>query len=98
MQAKAYPYLRFSTPEQAEGDSTRRQEAALHRWAEINGAVLDDSLKLRDEGVSAFTGRNITHGGLGRFLDAARRGRLKPQPHFLVENLDRFSRLVAPEA
>ena len=51
---KAYSYSRFSTPEQAQGDSATRQALAAHRWAEQHGVELDTDLRFRDEGVSAF--------------------------------------------
>src|SRR5262245_48096950 len=53
----AYSYSRFSSAEQAKGDSLRRQEEARDAWLAKAGAKLDTSLTLRDEGVSAFSGK-----------------------------------------
>ncbi len=90
--AKAYSYLRFSTPEQERGDSFRRQTDAAQRYAEQNGLDLDDSLTLEDTGVSAFRGRNIQEGRLGAFIDAVNTGYVRPGSYLLVESLDRLSR------
>jgi hypothetical protein len=42
--AVAFSYVRFSTPEQAKGDSLRRQGEAAARWCQRNGVRLDTSL------------------------------------------------------
>ena len=90
--AKAYSYLRFSTPEQERGDSFRRQTEAAQRYAEQNGLDLDDSLTLEDTGVSAFRGRNVQEGRLGAFINAVDTGHVRPGSYLLVESLDRLSR------
>ena len=59
---KAYSYLRFSTPEQAEGDSYRRQMAAALDWCKRKGVELDDKLRFHDLGKSGYTGANFTEG------------------------------------
>jgi DNA invertase Pin-like site-specific DNA recombinase len=52
----AYSYIRFSTPEQARGDSLRRQTGGVaEAWCQRNGAALDTGTTLHDLGVSAFT-------------------------------------------
>lgn len=90
---KAYSYLRFSTPEQMQGDSSRRQRALAERYATEHGLELDTELRFDDEGVSAFRGRNLgPDGQLGLFVVALKEG-LVPQGSFLlVESLDRISR------
>lgn len=96
---KVYSYTRFSTPEQAAGDSYRRQTEAARKWAEARGLVLDDRLSFADEGVSAYRGSNIDGGtGLGAFLEACRKGLVEPDSYLLVESLDRLSRLPARRA
>lgn len=88
-----YSYTRFSTPEQAAGDSYRRQSEAAAKWAKERGLVLDEKLALSDEGVSAFRGANTAEdAGLGRFLYACREGLIDPGSYLIVENLDRISR------
>jgi DNA invertase Pin-like site-specific DNA recombinase len=44
----AYSYIRFSTPEQALGDSERRQMEAARDYATANGLQLDESLTFDD--------------------------------------------------
>ena len=90
--AKAYSYLRFSTPEQMQGDSFRRQTEAARDYAERNDLDLDDSLTFRDLGVSAYRGANVIEGALGQFIEAVDSGRVRPGSFLLVENLDRLSR------
>lgn len=95
---KAYSYLRFSTPEQEQGDSFRRQLKLAEEYAERKGLELDQTLKLHDRGVSAFRGRNAEVGKLGKFLEAVASGEVKEGSYLLVENLDRISRQSARKA
>src|SRR5262249_25263193 len=93
--AIAYSYLRFSSPEQAKGDSIRRQEALRDAWLAKTGAVLDTNLSLRDEGVSAYTGahrKNPDRHALAAFLEPAPRARIPRRAYLLVESLARLSR------
>jgi DNA invertase Pin-like site-specific DNA recombinase len=89
---KAYSYIRFSTPEQAAGDSLRRQTEAARGYAKLHGLDLDETLTFKDLGVSAFQGRNAAVGALGLFVDAVREGRVERGSYLLVESLDRISR------
>jgi DNA invertase Pin-like site-specific DNA recombinase len=89
---KAYSYVRFSTPQQALGDSLRRQSEKAERYAIEHGLTLDTDLKMTDAGVSAFRGKNATTGALGGFLSAVERGYVPPGSYLLVENIDRLSR------
>lgn len=95
---KVYSYSRWSTPEQAKGDSFRRQNDAALKWAERRGCVLDDKLRITDEGVSAFRGSNALDGGLSRFLEACRAGLIEDGSFLLVESLDRISRMAPRRA
>ena len=90
--AKAYSYLRFSTPDQMQGDSFRRQTEAARKYAEHHGLDFDDDLTFRDLGVSAFRGANVVEGALGQFIEAVNAGRVQTGSYLLVENLDRLSR------
>lgn len=91
---KVYSYTRFSTPEQAAGDSYRRQTEAAQRWAAARGLVLDDRLSFSDEGISAYRGGNVeTDKGLGAFLYACQQDLVEPGSFLLVESLDRISRM-----
>ena len=89
---KAYSYLRFSSPEQAKGDSIRRQLEASEEYAKQNGLILDDRLKLTDRGLSAFKGAHRTKGTLGEFLKLIEAGKIERGSTLIVEHLDRLSR------
>ncbi len=93
--AIAYSYVRFSSPDQAKGDSLRRQTEATEAWCQRNNVCLDRSTTLHDLGRSAFTGKhreNPDRNALAAFLKLVERGRV-PRGSFLVlENLDRLSR------
>lgn len=89
---KAYSYLRFSTPEQAKGDSRRRQSKLAVEYAALHGLVLADDSEYQDLGVSAFRGKNLQTGALGEFLEAVRAGAIPAGSFLLVESLDRISR------
>ena len=87
---QAYSYVRFSSPEQAKGDSLRRQLEKARAYAEKNGLTLIEDF--RDLGKSAFRGANRTTGALGAFLAAVQEGRVPRGSVLIVENLDRLSR------
>ena len=76
--AKAYSYIRFSTPEQSKGDSLRRQEEDAIEYAAEHGLELDTTLNLRDQGLSAFTGENVTAAALETLGIAENRAALSP--------------------
>jgi DNA invertase Pin-like site-specific DNA recombinase len=89
----AISYLRFSTPEQAKGDSTRRQTEGTKRWCEKNGIPLDHSLSCRDAGRSAYHGKHRSDkAALGQFLELVRQGKVPKGSYLVIENLDRLSR------
>ena len=91
----AYSYLRFSSPQQAAGDSVRRQTAAAAAWCERNKVVMDTTLNMKDAGVSAYKGahtKNADTHALAGFLEAVRQGRVPRGAYLIVESLDRLSR------
>jgi DNA invertase Pin-like site-specific DNA recombinase len=97
--AVAYSYLRFSSPQQAAGDSIRRQVQAAAGWCEEHKVPLDATLSMRDAGVSAFRGGHRDDKfALGQFLAAIKSGRVVAGSYLLVENLDRLTREDAGEA
>ncbi len=53
---------------------------------------MDESLSLKDLGVSAFKGVNAEKGALGKFLDACAAGKIPRGSALIVESLDRLSR------
>lgn len=92
MQPRVYSYLRFSDARQAAGASSDRQRAYAAEWARQHGLQLDESLSMRDEGLSAFHERHIKVGALGVFLRAVEDGQVPAGSVLVVEGLDRLSR------
>ena len=95
---KAYSYVRFSSPEQAKGDSLRRQLEQTVAYCSENNLTLDTSMSLRDLGLSAFKGDNVSRGNLGRFLELVESGRIEKGSVLIIENLDRLSRAQIGDA
>lgn len=89
---RVYSYLRFSDPKQAAGSSADRQTEYARRWAAERDLVLDESLSMRDEGLSAYHQKHVTSGALGVFLIAIDEGKIAPGSVLVVEGLDRLSR------
>jgi hypothetical protein len=54
-----FSYVRFSTQEQAKGHSLKRQLDYANKVAKERGLLLDESLTMRDLGLSAYHGNNI---------------------------------------
>ncbi|QNK67818.1 recombinase family protein [Variovorax sp. PAMC26660] len=92
MSGLVYSYSRFSDPRQAKGSSLERQAAYAARWAAEHGLKLDESLTLRDEGLSAYHQNHVKSGALGVFLAAIESGKVPPGSVLVVEGLDRLSR------
>lgn len=90
--SKVYSYLRFSAAKQAMGASTERQTDYAKRWAADHGLTLDESLTMRDEGLSAYHQKHIKNGALGVFMAAIDEGRIPQGSVLIVEGLDRLSR------
>ncbi|MFD1691590.1 hypothetical protein ACFSHR_08625 [Azotobacter chroococcum] len=76
--AKVYSYLRFSDPRQATGSSADRQLQYAQTWAAARGLELDETLSLRDEGLSAYHQKHVKQGALGVFLLAVDEGGFRP--------------------
>ncbi len=98
MVGKVYSYMRFSTPEQSKGHSLQRQTEYATQYALDNGLVLDESLTMRDEGLSAYHQKHISKGALGVFCKAIDDGLVDPGSVLIVENLDRLHRGKVREA
>jgi DNA invertase Pin-like site-specific DNA recombinase len=81
----AYSYIRFSTPEQALGDSERRQLNEAEAYCKQHELKLVNAFA--DRGVSAFHGKHRESGALGRLLK-----HVKPGDTILIEDTDRWSR------
>lgn len=91
-QRRAISYVRFSSRNQASGDSLTRQLDATRRYCESVGLFLDESVTLRDLGVSAWRGKNAKRGALAQLLDLADAGKLEGVSALVVESIDRLSR------
>lgn len=92
---KAYSYIRFSTPDQARGDSYRRQRQAAEDFCTKNGITLAATSEYLffDKGRSAYKGRHLDDTGeLARFLRLVEDGSVERGSYLLVESLDRLSR------
>jgi DNA invertase Pin-like site-specific DNA recombinase/uncharacterized protein (UPF0335 family) len=93
----AYSYIRWSSAIQTEGDSNRRQLEAAERYAAEHGLELVETM--RDEGKSAYTGKNLSDGSaLGTFIQAIDNGDIEPGSYLLVEAHDRLSRQEPAQA
>jgi DNA invertase Pin-like site-specific DNA recombinase len=91
----AYSLLRFSTPEQAKGDSRRRQEGGAREWCKRNDAHLDTSLWMFAPGVSAYRGKhrsNPDRHALAAFLRQVEEGKVPRGSYLIIESLDRLTR------
>ena len=90
MTQAALVYARFSSTEQAQGNSLERQFGFADKFAADNNLVVED--RISDEGKSAFHGKNRESGAaLFEFEREAREG-LHRGKVLLVENIDRLSR------
>lgn len=91
-----YSYARWSTDEQSEGDSRRRQAkhgpefVKKHSTPDHQFILVDAGLV--DPGTSSFHLQNLDGGKLGHFLGEVKAKRIPLGSILLLENLDRFSR------
>jgi DNA invertase Pin-like site-specific DNA recombinase len=88
----AYSYQRFSSPAQWSGDSITRQHLMAAEYAKAHDLHLDESLTIRDLGVSGFRGKNAETGALAKFLQAVHSQHVPSGSFLLIECLDRLSR------
>lgn len=101
MQLKAYSYIRFSSPEQAKGDSYRRQREAAETYCKNNGLELVDSREYLffDKGRSAYKAQHLDDNGeLARFLSYVENGAIPAGSYLIIESLDRLSREKVKDA
>jgi DNA invertase Pin-like site-specific DNA recombinase len=68
-----YSYVRWSSDKQTWGDSERRQEQMAKDWCERQRLKLS-SLSFKDQGTSAWKGRNLQDGALAELLSVVRPG------------------------
>lgn len=86
----AYAYIRFSTLEQAEGDSVDRQTKPLETFTSTTGIEIKEVVI--DPGVSSFRGKNVNKGRFKEILDRINDGRISPGDYLVVESIDRITR------
>ncbi|MBW1813553.1 MAG: recombinase family protein [Deltaproteobacteria bacterium] len=98
MTPKCYSYIRFSSLDQLNGNSLNRQLKDSKDYAKKHGLTLDASLSMKDLGVSAFKGKHVSKGALGKFLDLVNEGKVPKGSILLVESLDRLSRQQMTDA
>ena len=87
--ATAYSYIRFSSKQQAEGDSERRQLERTKQYCSENKLTLSDKT-YADLGISAFKEKNRP--SLTDMLEAIKNNFIKSGDYIILENLDRLSR------
>lgn len=93
---KAISYVRYSSKEQARGDSFRRQLKAAEDYCQAHGLELDDMVL--DSGVSAFKGANAAVGALSNLISDVDQGRIPKGTTLIIESLDRLSRMEVEKA
>ena len=98
MRSKVYSYVRFSDPEQEKGHSLERQMTYAKGYADRHNLLLDESLTMRDEGLSAYHQAHIKRGAFGVFLNAVETGKVPRGSVLIIEALDRISRAEPIEA
>jgi hypothetical protein len=93
---KAFTYMRFSSAKQIGNSSIDRQDGALTRWLEAHDdvVVMDSYI---DEAMSAWKGKHIENGSLGRLLKAIEDGLVPSGSLILVEHFSRLSRMSQDE-
>jgi DNA invertase Pin-like site-specific DNA recombinase len=88
-----YSYLRYSSPQQGDGDSIRRQTQGTVDWCKRHSVQLDTGRTFTDRGKSAYRGKHRKDGGaLAAFLSEVERGQIPRDSVLIIENLDRLSR------
>lgn len=96
MTRKAYLYMRFSSAEQAQGDSLTRQRLLAEEYVArhpASGIELVSTPEFVDEGISSYAGQNLQPGrALRRFMECVADGTVEPNSILMVESLDRLSR------
>jgi DNA invertase Pin-like site-specific DNA recombinase len=86
----AISYARISSKGQQNGTGLARQIEMTKAYCEEMGFTLDT--EFRDDGLSAFSGKNKMVGQLARILELIKQGYIKPGTQLIVEAIDRISR------
>lgn len=86
---KAWLYARFSSSQQADGDSINRQVKAAQQWCSANGIELQQT-SFRDLGVSGW--KSIKRPMFEQLIKAMQEGKIPRGSYVLFESTDRLSR------
>lgn len=86
----AYLYIRFSTKDQEGGDSYDRQDRGGRGLIESKGWTLVETVE--DLGKSAWKGKHLNGGELGKFSERVRAGDIAAGSWLVAEKTDRLSR------
>lgn len=89
-----YAYIRHSTKRQGgdDKDSVSRQKTSIRALAKQYGLEIPDENFYYENGVSAFSGKNRTHGKLKELIDQIDGMRIKKGDYVFVESIDRLTR------
>lgn len=89
-----YAYIRHSTKRQGgdDKDSVSRQKSSIRALAKQYGLEIPDQNFYYENGVSAFSGKNRTHGKLKELIDQIDGMRIRKGDYVFVESIDRLTR------
>ena len=97
MKRKVYAYQRFSSDSQKGNSSLHRQSEQLKGWLNRHpDCELAETMV--DEGISAYTGKNVSTGALGEFIARLEAGLIEPNSIVLIEHFSRLTRQDIEEA
>ncbi|MEQ3638760.1 MAG: recombinase family protein [Alteromonas sp.] len=85
----AFSYVRFSSKEQIQGDSIRRQLEATKLYCESKNLTLSDK-SFKDFGISAY--KNVNRPSLEDMMVSIDAGIIQEGDYIILESLDRLSR------
>lgn len=106
----AFGYVRFSSDQQEQGDSVRRQRDKITAWVKRNAGRVELDVSLGDRGLFIDQGKSgfAATGderqtlkddyALGEFMRHVENGRIPPGSFLVVESADRLSRESAVHA
>ena len=98
MEPLAYSYVRFSSLQQGDGDSERRQNDKFAQYCRSKGIAASPH-KFTDRGRSGFKAEHLSDTGeLRRFLNLVESGEIMAGSVLVVESLDRLGRQEVTEA
>ncbi|TMP59380.1 hypothetical protein CWB77_13975 [Pseudoalteromonas sp. S1610] len=97
MKRKVYAYQRFSSDAQRGNSSLHRQSEQLKGWLSRHPEC-ELAEEIVDEGISAYTGKNVSTGALGEFIARLEAGLIESKSIVLIEHFSRLTRQDLDEA